>query len=327
MIGVSDFLPLPFSPDLTQSGIDYALRSLPYTYNRMGGSLFSRLRRIVGGVAVELALRRMLTEREVPFDTRGATPFTEPDRYDVALGGRRCDLKTFIISKRSQIRDLHQRPALALTAPALVPEDQFAAEQSPKDLYLFAFLLGLTTNSPQEIEQAARAAQPLYLVHPLPSAWSHPAIWQPLPGLTLKSEDPAPLSITLGGQNEKGEFITESLNLPPAKAVRANQPFVNLFYVHVDRIPQARVGLFSPRLGAAYVIFPADWGNIWLYGMNIWLLGYISREEFHHSASAIPAGSQVFQYQQTQTKNFAVPVQTLHPLNALLEKVKAWKAA
>lgn len=325
MTGVSDFLPLAFTPDLTQGGIDYALRSLPYTYNRMGGSRFSRLRRIVGGVAVELALRRMLAEREIPFDTRGATPFTQPDRYDIALGNRRCDLKTFIISKRTQISALRQRPALALDAPALVPEDQMLAAGSEKDLYVFAFLLGLTTNSPQEIEQAARAGQPFYLVHPLPPAWSHPPTWQPLAPLTLKSESEQTLQITLGGQDEKGGFMLEKITLPPQKVVKVNQPFFNLFSVHVSEIPLARVGLHSPCLGAAYLIAPTDWGNIWVYGLNIWLLGYLPREEFHSQATAIPAGSRVFQYAQTQTKNFAVPVQALRPLTPLLEKTKTWK--
>src|SRR5688500_19087567 len=94
MITSSDFIKLAYTPDLTEGGIAYATRSLPYTYDRMGGSLYSRLRRIVGGVAVELAFRRLLGEREVPFDVKGATPFSEPDRYDVSLGGHRCDLKT-----------------------------------------------------------------------------------------------------------------------------------------------------------------------------------------------------------------------------------------
>jgi hypothetical protein len=52
MISTSDFVHLPCTPDLTEGGIAYAVRSLPYTYNRMGGSQYQRLRRIVSGVAV-----------------------------------------------------------------------------------------------------------------------------------------------------------------------------------------------------------------------------------------------------------------------------------
>ena len=53
MINPGDFIRLPYTRDLTEGGIAYAVRSLPHTYDRMGGSLYSRLRRIVGGVAAE----------------------------------------------------------------------------------------------------------------------------------------------------------------------------------------------------------------------------------------------------------------------------------
>jgi len=63
MISVSDLLHLPYTRDLTEGGIAYALHSLPYTYNRMGGSPYDRLRRIAAGAAVELAFRRYLADR------------------------------------------------------------------------------------------------------------------------------------------------------------------------------------------------------------------------------------------------------------------------
>jgi len=100
MITQSDFLHLPYTSDLSVCDSAFAIRSLPYTYNRMGGSPFSRLRRIVVGVAVELAFRRHLSELDIPFDIKGATPFTDPDRYDVSFGGHRCDIKSFHISHR-----------------------------------------------------------------------------------------------------------------------------------------------------------------------------------------------------------------------------------
>ena len=62
---ISDFIHLPYTHDLTEGGIAYALRSLPYTYNRMGGSSYDRLRRIVAGVAVELAGGRVVQPEEI----------------------------------------------------------------------------------------------------------------------------------------------------------------------------------------------------------------------------------------------------------------------
>ena len=326
MISAPDFIRLPYTADLTEGGIAYATRSPPYTYNRMGGSLYSRLRRIVGGVAVELALRRYLGEQEIPFDVKGTTPFTEPDRYDLSLGGHRCDLKTFIISKRNQITAMRRTPALTLRAPALVPEDQFAsANHSDQDLYLFAFLLGLTTNSPEDIQKAVDASQPIYLIHPLKAEWSRPQNWVSLGRLALKSECEAPVTVEIGGQDADRNFITETITLEPLTRAFVVNSYYSLSYIHIDSIPQARVGIYSPTRSELYLIQPHEWGNIWIYGMDIWLTGYITHEEFRRKSSVILAGSRVFQYSETQTKNFSVPVADLRPLPELFERVREWE--
>ncbi len=328
MISTNDFIKLSYTPDLTEGGIAYATRSLPYTYNRMGGSLYSRLRRIVGGVAVELAFRRYLGEQQVPFDVKGATPFTEPDRYDVALGNHRCDLKTFIISKRNQITSMRHNPAQVLRAPALIPEDQFGAvNHTDNDLYLFAFLLGLTTNSPEDIQKAASAGQQLYLIHPLKPEWARPQAWASLGRLALKSECASPVTVEIGGQDMERNFISETLELAPLTRVFATQTYFSLSYIHVKAIPEARIGIHSPALGEIYLIQPHEWGNIWIYGMETWLTGYMAHDEFRRKASPIMAGSRVFQYSETQTKNLSVPVADLRPLPELFERVREWETA
>src|ERR1043165_9256629 len=160
MISTSDFIHLRYTGDLTEGGIAYAVRSLPYTYNRMGGSPYDRLRRIVAGVAVELAFRRYLSERNIPYDVKGATPFTDPDHYDVALGGRRCDIKSYLITYREQIAEMKRNPQIVLNAPALYPSDQNAAEgHLNNDIYLFAFLSGLIAGSDEKMKKVVEANQ------------------------------------------------------------------------------------------------------------------------------------------------------------------------
>ena len=326
MITAGDFIKLPYTPDLTEGGIAYATRSLSYTYDRMGGSLYSRLRRIVSGVAVELAFRRYLGEQEIPFDVKGATHFSEPDRYDVSLGGHRCDIKTFVMSKRNQITTTRRTPELVLRAPALIPADQFSPDHhSDQDLYLFAFLFGLTTNSPEDIQKAVDADQRIYLIHPLRSDWSRPQNWAPFGRLALKSECSTPLKVEIGGQDADRNFITETIVLEPLKRTFADNQYFSLAYVHTDAIPDARVGLHSATKGEMILIQPHEWGNIWIYGMDIWLTGYIAHEEFRRKASTIFAGSRVFQYSKTQTKNLSVPVADLRSLSELLERVKDWE--
>jgi len=326
MITLVDLIHLPYTPDLTEGSIAYACRSLSYTYDRMGGSPFDRLRNIVGGVAVELALRRYLNAQGVPFDVLGATPFTEPDRYDLSLGRHRCDLRSFLISQRRQISLVRHNPALILNAPALIPLDQFVAEgHTSQDLYLFAFFLALTTPSHADLQKALDAGQPVHLIHPMPNNWARPALWQPLEKLALKSECEEPIQIELGGQDVERNFVTASFELPPLTRLPVSQLFYALAYVHAARRPEARIGLNSPARGEPYLIPPHAWGNIWVYGMDILLTGYLTHEEFRRKASVVPAGSRTFQCVKTRTKNLAVPIVDLRPLPDLLERVRAWE--
>lgn len=327
MLRPSDLLRLPYTPDLSQGGIAYALRSLAYTYNRMGGSPPDRLRRIAAGVAVELALRRHLGGQDIPFDVLGATPFTDPDRYDVSLGGHRCDVKSYLISRREQIARIRRDPALLLQAPALVPLDQFAAEGHREDeIYLFAFLLGLTAASPAEVDRALAAGQPVHLVHPLPKAWARPRDWIPLENLSLKSECSQSVIIEIGGQDGERRFVTQTFDLPPRTRVSVPGEFHSVAYVHAGRRPEARIGLHSPARGAPYLIPPHEWDNIWVYGMDIWLAGWLTRQEFRRKAFVLNAGQRTFQYARTRTKNLAVPLAELNPLEPLFRRVKAWAA-
>ena len=325
MVTSSDLICISYTPDLTEAGIHYACRSLPHTYDRMGGWPFDRLRRIVVGISIELAFRRYLTQQTVPYDIKGATPFTDPDRYDVSLGGHRCDIKSFLISYREQITSIHADPAQMLKAPALVPVDQYTGnERSPGDLYLFAFLTGLIASSPVDVQRAAAAGRPVYLMHSMPSGWVRPQAWARLGPLALKSESDEPLALEIGGQNAERDFITLTLEVPPHKRIEIADEFYSLAYVHTAMKPDKRLGIHSPTRGETYLIQPVDWGNIWVYGMRIYLTGWITREEFRQRASMLHEGSRVFQYDRTRTRNLAMPIADLHPLPELLARARDW---
>jgi hypothetical protein len=323
MLTVADLLHLPYTPDLTQAGIAYACRSLAYTYNRMGGSGAERLRRIVAGKAVELAFRRTLTAYEVPYDTLGATPFTDADRYDVALRGRRCDLKSFLIFRKNTIRRLRANAEELLGAAALVPCDQMASDVlGEQDVYIFAFVLALVTSRPDAMKRAAAAGQPLYLINSLPAAWARPPQWASLGWLTLKLEAGMSISLEIGGQGEKGEFQEEVVTLSPGERTRLTKDFYTLAYMHGSEIPGGRVGIHSSQLDQTYIIQESEWGNIWVYGMEIILAGYMTRNEFRQKSHRLPPRSRVWQYRYTRTENFTLPVAELQPLARLFERLK-----
>ncbi|MCE9646608.1 MAG: hypothetical protein K8S20_11470 [Chloroflexi bacterium] len=325
MINSSSFIRLPCTPDLTEAGIAYALRSLPYSFDRIGGKPYDRLRRLVAGVAVELAFRRFLSRENIPYDVKGAAPFTEPEKYNVTLGGLNCDIKSFLISHRDQISQIRSDRSVILNAPALVPsEHQSLDGYSDHDLYLFAFLAGLIAASQDDLKRATQTGQPHYLIHVMPDAWRKPSKWNPLGRLVLKSESDAELLAEISGQDQGRGFMTRTVNLPPQKRILVNDPFFSISTVHVRNLPSARLGIHCASFPEAHIIPPLEWGNIWVYGMDILLAGFITRGEFRQRAKPVPLNARVFQYEHTKTRNNAVPISELKPLDELLTRVREW---
>ncbi len=120
--------------------------------------------------------------------------------------------------------------------------------------------------------------------------------------------------------------MTRKVELPPRTRVIVDDDFYAVSSIHVSQLPGARLGIHSPYMGRPYIVDPFTWGNIWLYGMDIILTGYITYDEFRRKSSQIAPGSRVFQYSKTRTKNLAVPVADLKPLGQLFEQVKVWDA-
>lgn len=323
MISTDDLIHLPYTPDLTEGGIAYALRSLPYLFERIGSKPYDEIRRSIANVAVELAFRRYLSQQEIPFEVESGKPFTEPDKYHVTLGKRRCDIKSFFISNRRQITQIQNDPAILLNAPALVPSDRHASnEYSDKDLYVFAFLSGLIAASQADIKKAVETNQPHYLIHVMPTKWRKPTHWNPLGPLTLKSESSEKMLVEVSGQDEGRGFVTRLVHLPAKTRVMVKDPFYSISSIHIKNKPTARLGIHSSSLKETVVIPPLDWGNIWVYGMDIYLAGFISRGEFRRRAKMIPPNSTVFQYSHTKRKNLAVPISELSSLQDLFEKIR-----
>ncbi len=314
----ADFLRLPYTPDLTEGGIQYALRSLAYSNEREGRSPYGRLRRLVANVAVEVAFRRYLSQNNIPFEVKASTPFTDRERFDVILNERRCDIKSFLISHREQILEIRSNPSVLLDAPALVPSDSHAGDgHSYDDLYLFAFMNGLVAASQADLQKAMAKNQPHYLTHVMPLAWRKPNHWTPLGALALKSESEQELIIEINGQDEAREMKRTVISLAPGVKVNVNEMFYSITSLHVRRLPEARVALRLERMNETHIVAPYDWSNIWVYGMDILMVGYTTYEEMSQRATLLLPNSKTFQYERTYVKNLALPVSRLKPMQKL----------
>lgn len=323
MLTPADFLRLPYTPDLTEGGVEFALRSLAYSHEREGRSPYGRLRRLVANVVVEVAFRRHLSQNGIPFDVKASTPFTDRERFDVVLDGRRCDIKSFLISHREQIQQIRKNPAVLLDAHALVPSDSHAGDgHSYNDIYLFAFMNGLVAASQTDLQKAIAKKQPHYLVYAMPVMWRKPVNWNPLGVLTLKSESAEELIVEVNGQDEAREMKREVISLPPGVKVTLDKSYYSITALHVRRVPEARVGIRCERWNETHLITPYDWSNIWVYGMDILMAGYATYEEMGQRAILLPPNSKTFQYERTHVKNLALPVSKLKPMKKILAAEK-----
>lgn len=308
MLSPTDLLRLPYTPDLTEGGIAYALLSLPYKTPSYDG-----LRRTVSQGIVELAFRRYLSQQNIPLEITTATPFTEPERFDVSLGGHRCDLKSQLISSRRKISELRHDPVSLLKTSALISSEPPIGDGFlDHDLLLFSFLLGLTAVSSSDLKKSVAANQPNHLIHLMPKKWSNPQHWNPLGRLTLKSESSAELQIEISGQDQTHRKLSRLVTLPPKTRTTLDEPFYSITSLHAKSIPSARVGIHSPNIKEAYLIPPLEWKNIWVYGMDVILAGYLTRAELRQRTRSV--------------KSLSLPIAELHPLPELFVRVKEWEA-
>lgn len=320
----ADIVALPFDDQYALAGVQYARDSLHYTYNRMGLPTAARLRKIVAGVVFEMAFRRWLEAQDVPYDLLGATHFTERDRYDIGLGGRRCDLKSFLLRSKAAIRSVRTDPGWLLDASALVPVDQLISTHlGPKDIYIFGFVAGLEARSLADSRQAQMHAAPAYMIYPLAARqWARPRAWRPLGPLALKSNARAPVRVEVGGLGEDRQALREEIELQPRVRVELRPDFFAVLYLHAAAIPTAQIGLHSPVLQSTALIAPYEWKNIWLYGQRIYLCGWMNKHEFRKKSERLLPGSLTKQYRRTKTINRALPIDALRPIQQLADLVK-----
>jgi hypothetical protein len=323
MLSASDLIRLPYTPDLTEAGLLVTCQWLVGSSRSLGDNPYNFLRRKIGQVAVELAFRRLLAERQIPFRIMEMEPFTDPRQHDLSLGGHRLHLNSTLLSRRQQIRALRAEPAELLQASALVPLEQFVQEgQTSADIFLFAFLLALAATSQADQHRLEATGKPHYYLALLPRNWSRPDAWVPLGPVILKSEAVQSVTVELGGQDADRNFMSTQVQLLPLTRTLVSQDFYSLATIHILDRPTARLGVHSPRVPQTHILQPSDWGNVWLYGMEFWLTGWLNHEEYRQKSTILPVGQPTYPYSRTRVKNLCVPMTGLRPLEELFEQVK-----
>jgi hypothetical protein len=319
MITAADFVQLPFPRDLTEAGLVYARRVLLNRQGPASASLYGAVRRTVASAALNLAFRRYLSDKGIPTGAHRTQPFSDPDRYDLELGGRSCELKAFLISRAPQWRSLVAEPQLALDAPALVPLDRHVSETlRAGDAYGFAFV-GAGVAARAEASRSGGAAEGEFWMHVMPPSWRGTGTQAPLGPLNFEIGKTDGPDLELGGRDLSGAPVECNVRLMGVRSVDSTGSLLALNHLCAARRPAGGVRVHARARRLAHVVEPADWHNVWLDGWGILILGWITREEFGSRASLIPQGRRVYQFDRTKTRNMAVAVSELKPFARLFQ--------
>lgn len=272
MFSTGDFITLPYTPDLTEAGIAYTLRSLAFGRSKLDPD-FQREQAAVK--SCELAFRRFLDASCLPYHL---APVVDPLSPHILLNGRRCAFHIRLCSEKGQISRMLHHPETLLEETFHV-DDSTAQEE--EDLLLFGFALALIARGKEDSLKAAAGGLPLRLVYPLPEEWNHPGRLKEYQSLVLKSEIPEPVDIEIGGLDCDLTYLTESFHLEPYYRRISGSKFHRSAFIMTKNMPSGRIGIHHRELASTVLVEPGQWHNIWVYGMKIILVGALTRREMH----------------------------------------------
>ena len=324
-LSLKDVILLPYTPDLTQVGIAHALQALPTTAALPRPEVYQTLRCAVMEQAAELGFRRQLVTSQVPHQLVTDSHFASSGKTCVRIGGRICDVTSSALVQKTKIRRLHRDPASLLSNLAILSREALATQpRNDTDLLIFCFVTALLAASLSASKQAALVGLPVSLVFPLPVNWSGRSNRPNLGKLVLKSESTQPVHLSLIGQAGDRSPLSEEVTLTPGLKVEGVNQYHSLTYLKLEQLPAGRLAIRSTGLRKTLLISPFQWGNIWVYGMQIYLAGWITREEFSRCASLHSVIHEAWQPVSPGSKYMALPVSELHPLEELFSKARQW---
>jgi len=325
MVTESDFEKIPFHPDMTLAGIKYTCRSFTNKRENLGDITINELRETITRNVVKLGFKRYLDQTSVPFEMTRSAPFSDPEQYDIVIGGRRCDINVILFTDKQRIRSIRAEPHLMLKTRAIISIDQLTGRDLfDEDILIFSILTALITPSRRTIEKANAAGQPLFMINLLPRNWAFPTRRDSLGTILVESNQETTIQLELGGINIHRQFQTERFSLKPHTKRDLKQNFYTLSYIHTPNLLDNTIRVHSSFLKETYLVEPYAWKNLWIYGMDIIIAGYVTRVEYQENARRKSRSSRNIQSSYASKENFTLPIQSLHPINDLFDRAKSW---
>lgn len=316
MLTAEEIVVVRFTEEMVNHGIDYAKKSWPFTFNRMGLRTEPRILNICKGVLVEKAFIELLRMMDIGHDLTGATHYTRKDRYDVHIAGDRWDIKSLYIHPRYFVENLSpSSKGWLLDCPALVPTDQLHARSlRDDDVYIFPFLTGFIDERPGEPKLFPTSANSYLIGAPFAYDW-----WnrRHSPGpigrleLTCVGARTTPCQVEIGGQDESKNLIVETIEVNDSP-VQTENAYDTLLYLHPSSFPNGSIRLKADK-GCEDTWGPHDWADIYISDGLIYFAGAMTKGDFRDLSREIKRFTKT-KINETKTNNNMLMVQDLDPI-------------
>lgn len=286
-------------------------RQLPRLYITQRNISWKTLQNVILKTAIELALHRYLIGQDFPIQRSQTTPFTEPERTDLFIGRRRCEIQSMLISSKEKINRFKKAPARLLDETISINRAKLLGDgYQNHDLHIFTIATALIAPHHPKLNQAIQAGQPASLISLLSRGWNDYGLLKPFNRLAFSYTGSTPLNIEIGGQDPDNRFVTQRLYLIPSRTTQLNWAFSSIFYLHPEVLPNGSLTIFNQENQRKYYIGAEKWLNIWIYGIEIFFVGYCTHIELIQKAYQNLAGAYPAHFSKNHSGDFHLPVQS-----------------
>lgn len=341
-IKVTDFKKVKVNDLWVEKGTEYAQKSWPYTYNRMASKdIYKRLRNIVKGIIAQESLGYILNDLGISYETKPKERWYDVNRFDYLVNVSKeeliIDIKGFFVSKDD---DLYKKQGsnYFLDCYALVPVDQMEGrEMKSNDIYVFAFIVGRENKLTVEYSYCIK---PKWLLHCFweyeffkPPKYINEKGDMPLGKIELKSSyKNAGMEFVLGGTTKPKDMCFETIKLNNEGRGASKKEFFQLFFIRSvkNELPLDNINVTTESGESIYI--PAiygfknpennGWGDIWIYDVEIYFVGFSTKEYFKTNSEKIGRFAKLKQF-ETKTDNYGIIVRDLpYPIDNLTNFLK-----